>query len=154
MNWLIKETLSTIKYYACFCAASLRESPASTSQCAVRSEMSIPNERRVRKISLKQGSWSSKMEGVSEISACITGWRILFDWRQSTLDGTQRRRMRNVYTCIYVLNYQSCCICKKCRQDAWRNRAKQALSNMSYWTCLWYHSLELWVMKYFSFKNN
>ena len=69
----MKETLSTIKYYACFCAASLRESHASTSQCAVRSEMSIPNQRHVRKTSLKQGSWSSKKEGVTETSARITG---------------------------------------------------------------------------------
>ena len=64
--------------------------------CAATSETSIPKERRIRKTSLKQGSWSSKKEGVSEASACITGWRILYDWRQSTLDGTQRRRMRNV----------------------------------------------------------
>ena len=74
----------------CFCASSLRESPASTSQCSGRSEMCVANERRVRKTSLKQGSWSSKKKGVSETSACITGWRILYDWRQSTLDDTQR----------------------------------------------------------------
>ena len=126
------------------CIRDSRESPASTSQCSGRSEMCVANERRVRKTSLKQGSWSSKKEGVSETSACVTGWRILYDWRQSTLDGTQRRRMRNVYTCVCVLNYQSHCICEKCRQDARGNRAKQALSNKSYWTSLWYPSLELW----------
>ena len=44
-----------------------------------------------------------------------------------TLGGTQRGRMRNAYTCVCVLNYQSRGICKKCQQDARSKRAKQAL---------------------------